>query len=108
MNDALTLAFAFALAAGAALGAMFYGGLWWTVRRAVSSKRVALWFLVSLLLRMGLALAGLYFVSGGDWQRLLLCLLGFVLARLAVMWLTRPSEENRAPQPMVGEGSHAP
>jgi F1F0 ATPase subunit 2 len=104
MNDALTLAFA--LVAGFLLGAMFYGGLWWTVRRAVSSRRVALWFLGSLLLRMGLALTGLYFVSGGDWQRLLLCLLGFVLARLAMIWLTRPPEENRAPQPL--EGSHAP
>ncbi len=80
MNEPLSLAFAFA--AGVLLGAMFYGGLWWTVHRAVSSKRVALWFLGSLLLRMGLALAGFYFVAGGDWQRLLLCLLGFVIARL--------------------------
>jgi len=104
MNEHLSLAYAFA--AGVLLGAMFYGGLWWTVRRAVSSKRAALWFLGSLLLRMGLALAGLYFVAGGHWQRLLLCLLGFVLARLAVMWLTRPPEGNRAPQPL--EGSHAP
>lgn len=104
MNEPLSLAYAFA--AGVLLGAMFYGGLWWTVRRAVSSKRVALWFLGSLLLRMGLALAGLYFVAGGHWQRLLLCLLGFVLARLAVMWLTRPLEENTAPQ--ASESSHAP
>ena len=104
MNEPLSLAYAFA--AGALLGAMFYGGLWWTVRRAVSSKRVALWFLGSLLLRMGLALAGLYYVAGGDWQRLLLCLLGFVLARLAVTWLTRPPEENTAPQ--APESSHAP
>ncbi|MBE0614628.1 MAG: ATP synthase subunit I [Burkholderiales bacterium] len=106
MNDALTLAFA--LAAGAALGAMFYGGLWWTVRRGVSSRRPALLFLASLALRMGLALAGFYIVSGGDWQRLLLCLLGFALARVAVIRLTRPSEENPAARPLVGEGSHAP
>jgi F1F0 ATPase subunit 2 len=104
MNNALTLVFA--LAAGFSFGAMFYGGLWWTVSRAISSKRVALWFPVSLLLRMGLALTGLYFVSGGDWQRLLLCLLGFVLARLAVMWLKRPAEENQTLQ--VPEGGHAP
>jgi F1F0 ATPase subunit 2 len=104
MNEALSLAFA--LAAGAVLGAMFYGGLWWTVRRAVSSKRVALWFLGSLLLRMGLALTGFYFVSGGHWQCLLLCLLGFVLARIVVIWLTRPLEENTAAQ--ASENSHAP
>ena len=85
---------------------MFSGGLWWTVRQGLSSKRAALWFLGSLLLRMGIALAGFYFVSAGHWQRLLLCLLGFVLARLAVTRLTRPPGEHQAPQPL--EGSHAP
>ncbi len=103
MNEPLSLAFA--LVAGALLGAMFYGGLWWTVRRGVSSKRVALWFLGSLLLRMGVALAGFYFVAGGHWERLLLCLLGFVMARIAVTWLTRPPEENQPPQAL--EGRHA-
>jgi F1F0 ATPase subunit 2 len=104
MNEALGSAFA--LAAGVLLGAMFYGGLWWTVRRGVSSKRVALWFLGSLLLRMGVALAGFYFVAGGHWQRLLLCLLGFVMARLAVTRLMRPPGVNQAPQAL--ESRHAP
>ncbi|TFG82890.1 MAG: ATP synthase subunit I [Chromatiales bacterium] len=104
MNEPLSLVYAFA--AGVLLGAMFYAGLWWTVRRGVSSRRAALWFLGSLLLRMGLALAGFYFVAGGHWQRLLLCLLGFVLARLAVMWLTRAQGAKQAPQSL--EGSHAP
>ena len=94
------------LAAGTALGAMFYGGLWWTVRRGVASKRAALWFSASLLLRMGAALAGFYFVAGAHWQRLLLCLLGFVFARLAVTRLTRPPGEDPPPQAL--EGSHAP
>ena len=30
--------------AGVVLGAIFFGGLWWTVRKGVSSKRPALWF----------------------------------------------------------------
>jgi F1F0 ATPase subunit 2 len=104
MNESLSLASA--LISGVLLGAMFYGGLWWTVRQGVSSKRAALWFLGSLLLRMGVALAGFYFVSAGHWQRLLLCLFGFVLARLAVTRLTRPPGENQPRQSM--EGSHAP
>lgn len=70
-----------ALLAGALLGAMFFGGLWWTVRKGISSARPGLWFAGSLLLRMGLTLAGFYFVSAGQWQRLLLCLAGFLLAR---------------------------
>ena len=104
MNEPISLVSA--LVAGALLGAMFYGGLWWTVRRGVSSKRVALWFLGSLLLRMGLALAGFYFVGGGHWQRLLLCLIGFVMARIVVTRLTRTSGDNRPPPAL--EGHHAP
>ena len=104
MNEPLSLASA--LVMGVLLGAMFYGGLWWTVRQGVSSKRAALWFLCSLLLRMGVALAGFYFVAGGHWQRLLLSLLGFAMARLAVTRLTRPSGKNRPPQAL--ESSHAP
>jgi F1F0 ATPase subunit 2 len=87
MTEALTLVLAWV--AGGMLGAIFFGGLWWTVRKGVSSNQPALWFSASLLLRMGVALAGFYVVSGRHWERLLLCLLGFVMARLAVTWLTR-------------------
>ena len=104
MNEFLSLALA--LAAGVLLGAIFFGGLWWTVRKGVSSKQPALWFFGSLLLRMSIALAGFYFVSGGHWERLLLCLLGFVMARLVVTWLTRPSGENQT-RP-AQEASYAP
>ena len=37
--------------AGALLGAFFFGGLWWTVQKGVTSEQPALWFLGSLLLR---------------------------------------------------------
>ena len=88
MNETLLLGLAGL--AGAALGAIFFGGLWWTVREAMSSKRPAPLFLGSLLLRTGTVLVGFYFTSGGRWDRLLACFLGFVLARLIVTWLTRP------------------
>jgi F1F0 ATPase subunit 2 len=78
-----------ALPAGAALGAVYFAGLWWTTRHAVSFRRPALCILVSALLRMGIALAGFYGVAGGDWLRMVLCLTGFMLARVAVTGLTR-------------------
>jgi F1F0 ATPase subunit 2 len=89
MNDLLLLTLAFS--AGLLLGAIFFGGLWWTVRKGASSQQPAFWFLGSLLLRMSIALAGFYLVSGGRWERLLVCLVGFVIGRLVVMRLTRPS-----------------
>ena len=79
MNETLTLVLA--LVTGVLLGVMFFGGLWWTVRKGVSSERPALWFLGSLLLRTIITLTGFYFVARGDWQSLLVCLLGFVIAR---------------------------
>ena len=92
--------------AGVALGAIYFGGLWWTVRRGLASRRPALWLSGSLLLRAGMALAGFYFVGQGHWQRLVACLLGFVMARLAATWRMRPPEHK--PSRGAGEASHAP
>lgn len=94
MNEAWSLAPS--LVAGILLGGMFFGGLWWTVRKGVASRRPALWFFGSLVLRMSLTLAGFYFVAGGHWERLLVCLLGFVTARLVVTRLGRPPVEWRS------------
>ena len=104
MSEALTLMLAWA--EGGLLGAIFFGGLWWTVRKGVSSTQPALWFFGSLLLRMSMALAGFYVASGGHWQRMLLCLLGFVMASLFVRHLTRPSRED--PSRPGPEARHAP
>ena len=104
MNDLFTLTLA--LVAGLALGAIFFGGLWWTVHKGISSNQPAVVFFTSLLLRMGVALAGFYFVSGGNWKRLLLCLLGFVAARGVMTWLTRPPAVNQVHLPR--EVNHAP
>jgi len=102
MNETLTLTLAWV--AGAALGAFFFGGLWWTVRKLALSPRPALWFFGSALARMGIALAGFYLVAGGQWERLIACLLGFVTARLAVTWLTRSSGQSHR----AAEAGHAP
>jgi len=93
MTEPLAPALAWVALACLALGAIFFGGLWVTIRRGVSSERPALWFLSSLLLRMGIALTGFYFVSGGRWERLLSCVIGFVTARFAVTWLTRRGDK---------------
>jgi F1F0 ATPase subunit 2 len=106
MNETLRLVPA--MVAGVVLGVMFFGGLWWTVRRGFSSKQPGLWFFGSLLLRMSIALAGFYFVSGGHWERLLVCLLGFLLARLAVMRLTGLSvKQSNSPAKEAGHASQS-
>jgi F1F0 ATPase subunit 2 len=103
MNETLSLALA--LVTGVLLGAIFFGGLWWTVRRGVSSKQPALWFLGSALLRTGIALGGFYLVARGHWERWLVCLIGFMIARAIVTGLSRVAEK---PTYRAPETSYAP
>ena len=103
MNEILSLALA--LVTGVVLGAMFFGGLWWTVQKMVSSQWAALWLFGSLMLRTSIALAGFYLIGRGHWERLLVCLLGFVMARLIVMRFTRAAEK---PTYFAQEVGHAP
>jgi F1F0 ATPase subunit 2 len=103
MTDVLS--FISSLIAGLLLGAFFFGGLWWTVRKGVKSERVALWFFGSMLLRTGVVMLGFYLLLGDSWQRMLAGLLGFFIARLLVTWLTRVVEQ---PRPLAQEADHAP
>ncbi len=91
--------------AGLLLGGIFFGGLWWTVRKLVDSDMSPVWFLASFLLRMGITLGGFYLCALGSWESLTACLLGFITARIIVTRLTKPSE-----RPISGrqESSHAP
>jgi F1F0 ATPase subunit 2 len=94
-----------ALVTGVLLGLLFFVGLWWTVQKVMSSKRAALWFTGSLLLRTGVALVGFYFVARGHWERLLICLFGFYLSRLIVARLTRVTQK---PTYLEQEPGHEP
>lgn len=98
MNDLWLLV---PLLAGLLLGILFFGGLWWTVQRAMSSEWVGLWFFASLLLRTAIVLVGFYLACGEAWQRWLAALLGFAVARLLITRMSRP-----AVTPL--EGDHAP
>ena len=112
MNEWLILLVA--LVMGGLLGALFFGGLWWTVRRSLASQRPALWIFSSLLLRMGITLTGFYWVGGGHWERLLLCLFGFLVVRLLITLRLRSGPAWRALSPgqnqtsLTQERPHAP
>jgi F1F0 ATPase subunit 2 len=107
MNE--TLALLIDGAVGVVLGLLFFCGLWWTVRKCLSSDRAGAWMLGSLLLRMGIALGGFYLVSNGQLKPLLACLAGFFSARLAVTWLTRvPAVDPASVGGKARKASHAP
>ena len=92
------------LVAGILLGVIFFAGLWWTVQKGLVSAHPALWFLGSLLIRTTLTVAGFYLVAAGSWQKLVACLLGFLLIRLI---LTRVKQLPIL-TPALSETRHAP
>ena len=102
MNETLSLVFA--LSTGIVLGAIFFGGLWWTIQKGLNSKWTPLWFFGSWLLRTGITVTGFILVARGHWERLLVCLLGFVVARLIVTRLSRLIEK---PAELTQQASHA-
>ncbi len=101
------MALVLALLAGGLLGAFFFGGLWWTVQKGVMSRRPALWFVGSLLLRTSIILAGFHLVSQGHWSRLVICLLGFLIARVIVVKRLTPAPAEQQTQ-LEEETSIAP
>lgn len=93
MNEAIYMILA--IVAGLALGILFFGGLWFTVKKAVTAKTPALWILGSFFLRMGITLTGFYYISSGSWKRLLVCVAGFIAARFLVIHHTRATVEKK-------------
>jgi F1F0 ATPase subunit 2 len=87
-----------ALVLGLLSGAIFFGGLWWTVRLGMAARSPAAWFSVSLLFRTCLIVAGFYYIAADGLQAVLLCMCGFLIARQAVNRLVRlPSRTAHAP-----------
>ena len=82
------------LAAGAALGLFFFGGLAWTVRRWTAGGGVAL-MLTSFFVRGAVLIAGFWLVARNHADSWIACLLGFTAVRL-VLPRALPSEFWRA------------
>ena len=72
---------------GLALGVVYFGGLWLTLQRLPTSQSPALLMLASLSLRMGVLLAGLFWVMQGEWERLIAATVAVLLARVIVVRL---------------------
>ncbi len=69
-------------AAGMALGALYFVGLWQTVKRLPQTEGRGLLLLVSLVARLSVLLAIFYvLLQDGRWERLAAVLIGFVVMR---------------------------
>ncbi len=84
-------------AAGLGLGLFYFGGLWLTVRWLPTVRSPVALTVGSLVGRTALTLLGFYLVMAGHWERMLACLVGFILVRYAVVAGLRL--ENAPPSP---------
>jgi F1F0 ATPase subunit 2 len=78
--------FALCVLAGIGLGMLFYGGLWFTVRALPRSDHPVALAFASFSARTVVVLTGFVLVTAHHWQNAVLCLLGFVLARILLGW----------------------
>ncbi|KAB2887994.1 MAG: hypothetical protein F9K32_18100 [Desulfobulbaceae bacterium] len=92
-----------AVVGGSVLGGLFFGGLWWTVRKGLASPHPSLWFVSSYLVRTAVVTLGFYALAGGRWSRLAAALVGFILARLVATGFSRSRRTGTLPQ----EAGHA-
>lgn len=81
MDDPL-MKYGLMIVVGMILGAIFFGGLWMTVRQMTTSKRPGLLFLSSVVVRTLIVLGGIWYFAAGDAASICACLLGFVALRL--------------------------
>ncbi len=82
-----------ALLIGLILGMLFFGGLWFTVRKATVSKTPILWFLGSLIIRSCIVVLGFYYVmQRGNLLNSLITMAGFIVARMMVVRLSKAYE----------------
>jgi len=76
----------YSFAVGAGLGILYFGGLWGTVKRLPHVRFPSLLSVGSYLARIGMLMLGFYLVMDQRWMPLLVCLVGFLMARF---WMVR-------------------
>lgn len=109
------------LLAGFVLGLLFFGSLWLSTSRILHSQHPVTWIFGGFVLRMALLLSALYWLTDARWEKLLVCLGGFIFARLLVVrfsaqgnpaGITRvktiqPDSVFAPAQSLLGEDDHA-
>jgi F1F0 ATPase subunit 2 len=89
-----TLHILLAFFVGLGIGLFYFGGLWWTVTRLPNAQRPGLLTMGSFLVRLFVSLFCFYLVMDRRWERLLISLLGFLIARAILVRRLRPLAKN--------------
>ncbi len=79
---------------GIILGTFYFSSLWITVRQLPTTAYPVRLFIGSFLGRIFVTLFGFYLIMDGQWQRILICLGGFILARIVLTNVLKPKLSN--------------
>ena len=74
----------FCFAVGLIVGAVYFGGLWQTVKMLKTARHTARLLLVSWFLRSAFFVAVFYVMMQGNWQRLAAGFAGMITVRLVM------------------------
>ncbi|MBE2202300.1 MAG: ATP synthase subunit I [Anaerolinea sp.] len=85
----------FSFLVGILIGALYFSGLWYTVRQLPASRRPALLLIGSYVLRLALLVGAIYLLTGNHWSHLLSALTGVLLARTFLIRRWGPETVNR-------------
>lgn len=85
--------FSLILLAGLIIGLGYFGGLWLSVKQLSTARHPALLLLASWGVRLGLAMFSFFFLMGGQWERLIVCLIGFLGGRILLVKLLGPNND---------------
>jgi F1F0 ATPase subunit 2 len=91
--DSSWLALALSALAGAALGALYFGGLWLTVQKMRQAKNPGLLMLGSFWARTILVIGGFYLIADGKLERLAVALFIFTVTRYFFIRHFKPKQE---------------
>ncbi len=75
---------------GLVLGFLYFGGLWWTLRRIAGARHPYRLLAFSFVGRLTLLAGGFFLVMGDRWERLAASFLGFLVARGIVTYVVIP------------------
>ncbi len=92
MNNILYLFIALPL--GFTLGIFYFVSLWLTVRQIPTTQWPFRLIVGSLFGRLSITILGLYLIMDGNWPRVLIALLGFLLARIIFIHCLQPKQES--------------
>ncbi len=82
-------------------GALYFQGLWWTLKGLPYKGGWTSRFLGSFALRAALVVTVFYLFMGDDWRRIFALTLGFLVARFLIIKKVRqtPGDKDKEPTP---------